>query len=94
MDMPKISQCEVENCAYNIDQMCHALAITVGDGVHPHCDTYCQSSQKGGDMSCVGCVGACKVNACSFNSRLECQAREIRVGYLQGEIDCLTFQAG
>ncbi|WP_406445547.1 hemerythrin domain-containing protein [Streptomyces sp. NBC_00631] len=29
--MPAVTECEVENCAYNRDRACHALAITVGD---------------------------------------------------------------
>ena len=49
MEMPKVRKCEVADCAYNMDSTCHAMAITVGDGMRPRCDTFCQSVMKGGD---------------------------------------------
>jgi hypothetical protein len=50
MDMPKIERCRVTECCYNLDEMCHALAITVGGaGDHPACDTYCDLAANGGD---------------------------------------------
>ena len=30
MEMPVVTECAVEDCAYNRDHACHALAITVG----------------------------------------------------------------
>ena len=48
--MPKVERCRVTECCYNLSEMCHALAITVGgDGDHPACDTYCDYRTKGGD---------------------------------------------
>ncbi|MFC5673066.1 DUF1540 domain-containing protein, partial [Streptomyces incanus] len=48
MEMPAVHECVAEDCAYNRDRACHALAITVGDtaGVvvrHAHCDTFVSS---------------------------------------------------
>ncbi len=93
MEISMVSKCEVNDCAYNLDKMCHAMAITIGDGINPKCDTFCQSMKKGGDISCVASVGACKVSSCIYNSGLECQASEISVGYKGQEPDCLTFQS-
>ncbi len=93
MQMPKVQKCEVSQCAYNRSQTCHALAITVGDGAHPACDTFCVASSKGGDSNATGCVGACKVSICKFNSNLECQAQSITVvNHQQKCADCGTFQ--
>ncbi len=94
MDMPKIERCRVTECCYNLDEMCHAGAITVGDaGDHPECDTYCDLASKGGDPSAIGVVGACKVSECRYNESLECTASGIIVGRAQDEADCLTFES-
>ena len=93
MDMPVVNQCAVEDCAYNQDHTCHALAITVGDTVNARCDTFFSSTAKGGDPSSTGRVGACKVAACRHNVQFECGAPGITVGYQQSEVDCLTFAA-
>ena len=92
MEMPKVVRCEVNDCAYNTDNCCHALAITVGDDVHPRCDTFCHSMMKGGERGVVAGVGACKVYSCAYNSDLECSSPEICVGYKSQEADCLTFE--
>ena len=91
MDMPRVNKCEVTDCAYNKDKCCHAMAITVGNTVHPKCDTFCQSMVQGGDLACIAGVGSCKVSSCKFNKHLECQAPGIWVGYRQDEPDCMTF---
>ena len=93
MEMSKVSKCEVNDCAYNMENCCHAMAITIGDGMHPRCDTFCESMMKAGDAGCVAGVGACKVSSCMYNTDLECQAMEISVGYKEQEPDCLTFQS-
>jgi len=94
MEMPKIKECRVNDCAYNMNGMCHALGITIGDMIHPHCDTFCYSSMKGGDMSTTGSVGACKVSDCKFNTQLECcSPNGICVGYAHDDVECLTFES-
>lgn len=91
MEMPAIESCAINACAYNRDGKCHALAITVGNSRHAHCDTYFRTSSEGGDPAAVGLVGACKMADCRHNVRLACQAPEITVGYVQSEVDCLTY---
>lgn len=92
MDMSNIAKCSVNQCAYNKEQQCHALAITVGDDSDPRCDTFLQSGSKGGDMGTKGKVGACKVGVCKFNESLECSAGQIEVGTKAGTAYCLTFE--
>lgn len=93
MDMPKVSQCDVADCAYNESDHCHALAITIGDQSHPMCDTFVEAGMHGGDESAVAQVGACKVSTCKFNKSLECSASSITVGrHGQACGDCQTFQ--
>ncbi len=92
MTMPKITKCEVQDCSYNRNRECHALAITVGDQrTHAMCDTYIKADQKGGVMDSTGTVGACKADGCRFNTNLECSAQTIVVGSHQGHADCMTF---
>lgn len=92
MDMSKIARCSVEQCSYNRDQQCHALAITVGDNDDPKCDTFLPAGTKGGDESATGKVGACKVRVCRFNESLSCNAGQIEVGTRQNVAYCLTFE--
>ncbi|WP_214111237.1 DUF1540 domain-containing protein [Acrocarpospora catenulata] len=91
MEMPVINACTVEACAYNTDRNCHAMAITVGDVQHAHCDTFFRAPSKGGDPRNVGQVGACKMSDCQHNSQFECQAPGITVGYVENGADCLTY---
>ena len=88
--LPIITTCEADACAYNRDRTCHAGAITVGDTVRPHCDTFVEVEAKGGTTR-PGRVGACKVAGCRHNRDLECQAEGITVGYVKNEVDCLTY---
>ena len=59
--------------------------------VHPHCDTFCPSSARGGEPSITAGVGACKVIGCKYNDHLECHASGIVVGRRNREVDCLTY---
>lgn len=93
MDMPDVTRCDVEQCAYNRDQQCHALAITIGDQTHPMCDTFFQSSQKGGAAQQHAGVGACKVSQCIHNDSFECQASGITVSHDKDDADCMTFES-
>ena len=93
MKMPTVSKCDVNECAYNKDLACHALAITVGDASHPRCDTFMRSMRHGGDDTSRGKVGACHVQACKFNRSLECSAPNIVVSHHQEDCaDCVTFK--
>ncbi|GAA1901241.1 hypothetical protein GCM10009716_08890 [Streptomyces sodiiphilus] len=90
MDMPDVTECAAEPCAYNSAGSCQALAITVGDSRHAHCDTFFTTSMSGGDPS-GGRVGACKMAGCRHNVNLECQASGISVGLPAGQAECMTY---
>ena len=92
LELPQVSECVVRACAYNAGGNCHARAITVGDGVHPGCDTFVESTRHCDGEAPAG-VGACKVSVCIHNRDLECTADAIRVGYHGDHPDCLTFQS-
>lgn len=93
IEMPVVSACSATECAYNRDKACHARAITIGDGVHAGCDTFCQSTQRAKtNMSSAG-IGACKMTGCSFNEGLECMAQSIQIGRIQNQVNCMTFSA-
>ncbi len=92
MEMPKVISCDVTECAYNMNDMCHAMAITIGDTVHPRCDTLCMAANQQLDTSCNAGVGACKTSRCVYNQGFECMASDINVGYIADEVDCLTFR--
>lgn len=90
--MPGVSECAIAECAYNSNKACHAIAITIGDGDHPMCDTFFKSSKRGGTKETAG-VGACKVSVCSHNTDFECGAPNIRIGHEKNIGKCLTFAA-
>ncbi|MCE7080268.1 DUF1540 domain-containing protein [Streptomyces sp. ST2-7A] len=89
--LPLISECTAASCAFNTEHSCHAPAITVGNVQDPLCDTYLTASDKGGDPSSTGRVGACKMADCRHNDHFECHAPGISVGYQDDKVDCLTY---
>ncbi|KJS00483.1 MAG: hypothetical protein VR65_13075 [Desulfobulbaceae bacterium BRH_c16a] len=92
MEMPKVTACEVSQCAYNANKACHAMAITIGDiSNRPKCDTFFQTSIHGGVKETTAGVGACKISECNYNEELECSAANIKVGMKSGTAECLTF---
>jgi hypothetical protein len=91
IDMPPVSACSVTECAYNVKHNCHAKAITIGDGVHPGCDTFLGATTHTRDAARTAGIGACKVSACRHNDDYECMADKISVGRVGDEINCLTF---
>ncbi len=93
MKMPMIISCNMMNCAYNKDETCHAMAITIGAS-SPVCDTFIERAEKAGAMDMVGSVGACKVANCKFNESLECMAEDgIRMGMHTDHAECDTFMS-
>ena len=90
--MAKILDCIMTDCSYNRDKMCHTMAITVGDGLCPLCDTYVSAPNKGGLQEDLGGVGACKVQECAFNKSLECSAEGIHVKIHSNHAECSTFK--
>lgn len=73
-----VSQCNVNDCVFNMDQKCHTMAIMVG-GPDPLCDTFMTGKSKGGNVEFLAKIGACKVDDCSFNVGYECEARSVSV---------------
>lgn len=91
LKMPLVAECAARDCAYNADDRCHARAITIGDGLHPACDTFLPSRERSEEGAATAGVGACKVSSCAHNRGLECEAPSIHVGYHGDHPDCLTF---
>jgi hypothetical protein len=90
--LPEVSACEATKCAYNTNNRCHAPAITIGDTLHPVCDTFLADSRHVASRSPAG-VGACKVSACVHNRDRTCHAGSIDVA-LHGDVpDCTTYEA-
>jgi len=94
MKMPKVLNCDAKECAYNMDNQCHAMAITVGDMEEcPLCDTAVKSEKKAGISDMDAGVGACKVDVCQFNESLECTAKGINVKLHSVHAECATFKS-
>lgn len=91
VDIPAVANCSVDECTYNRAHRCHARAITVGDGVHPGCDTFFSAGSHTQDVSHIAGVGACKVGSCIHNDDYGCGADQIDVGRRGSNIKCLTF---
>ena len=92
VELRRVRECLATQCAYNDQRVCHARAITVGDGAHPACDTFLPSPKHALDTSQIAGVGACKVTSCLHNRDFECTAKAIRVGTHETHADCLTFE--
>ena len=93
INMPFVETCAIRECGYNKDNKCHARAITIGDGIHPGCDTSFLGAPTHTQASSVAGVGACKVTSCNFNNDLECNADSIAVNMVRNSIQCITYQA-
>lgn len=90
--MSEVTKCEMSECAYNLENDCHALAITVGDGASPACDTFFSAQDHTSGLNQLAGVGACKVSSCLHNKAYECMAPDIMVGMSGNRASCLTFQ--
>lgn len=93
IEMPVVSECSATECAYNRNRACQARAITVGNGVHAGCDTYCDSTQRAKRSLASAGIGACKMADCKFNDGLECMAPSIQMGRVQKQVNCMTYSA-
>lgn len=88
----KVRDCNATECAYNMKNKCHAIAITVGGESGPICDTSMKAAKKGGVPEMKARVGACRVENCQFNKSLECIAKGIRVKMHTIHAECTTFK--
>ena len=91
MEMNRIATCSMSTCAYNKENRCHTLGITVGP--HAECNTFRHASARGGFKEVYGGVGACSAADCKFNDQLECIASHIDLTAHNAHPDCKTFQA-
>jgi hypothetical protein len=92
MKMTSVLGCSVNACAFNEMGRCHAMAVTIG-GPEPCCDTFMDSSAKGGVPEMTATVGACKVANCMFNDMMQCSADNIAVAPLVCTADCLKYKS-
>jgi hypothetical protein len=92
-EMAEVRKCDVQNCGYNMNCNCHAKAITVGDSSNPSCDTFMKTEKHTKETARIAGVGACKVSECRFNEDFECSADYVSVGFKEGKVNCLTFEA-
>jgi hypothetical protein len=90
--LPAIANCDATMCAYNVGKKCHTLAITVGDGGCPLCDTAIKSEVKAGIPEMNAEVGACKVDECEYNDSLECRAHGVNIKMHRQHAECGTFK--
>jgi len=91
IEMPMVSKCMVSECSYNSSTKCHARAITIGDSVHPGCDTFTAGLEHTKHTKRIAGIGACKTASCKHNDDLECMAESIQVGMVRSEANCMTF---
>lgn len=91
IEMPMVSKCMVNACSYNVDSKCHARAITIGDSVHPGCDTFLAGATHTNHAQQIAGIGACKTASCKHNEDFECMADSVQVGMVKSEANCMTF---
>lgn len=91
IEMPFVQGCSVSECAYNSQSRCHAKAITIGDSIHPGCDTFLDGGNGHTHLDVTAGVGACKVTGCTYNDDLECGAESIDVAIRNDQAHCMTF---
>lgn len=88
--LPPILRCEMSDCFFNRDDMCHAPAIHIGSD-HPNCDTYVHRPSHT-ERAETGLVGACHIDHCRYNTDDTCLANRIVVAHHIDHGDCETFQ--
>src|SRR3989338_4346183 len=91
LEMPIVTKCMANDCAYNANSNCHARAITIGDSLQPGCDTFLKGSTHIKQVQQIAGIGACKTAGCKFNEGLECMAESIQVGMIRNEANCMPF---
>lgn len=91
IEMPMVTKCMVSECSYNGSTKCHARAITIGDSIHPGCDTFLAGAEHTKHTEQIAGIGACKTASCKHNEDLECMAESIQVGMIKSEANCMTF---
>ena len=90
MNISKIIDCDATNCLYNKEKQCHTYAINIGDDL-PVCDTFMNTSNKGGFDRVSAGVGSCKVRSCSHNTSYECSCDGIHMHIVGDHVDCMSY---
>ena len=68
MKMNQITTCNMTDCAYNRQNCCRTLGITVGP--HTECNTFRHASTRGGFIEIQGGVGASSAADCEYNDSI------------------------
>ncbi|MHC4075271.1 MAG: DUF1540 domain-containing protein [Planctomycetota bacterium] len=91
----RVVECRIRDCAYNLDNLCHARAVTIGDISGAKCGTYCSFmlAVQRIDTGSTAMVGACKMGGCAYNAELNCHAEEIVIDYRQDQPECLIYES-
>jgi hypothetical protein len=84
-----ILTCQAVNCSYNLEEICHAGTISVGDR-HPSCDMYTHGSVAMSDLE--PCVHKCLVADCFFNTGAACHASGVTIANHESHADCMTVR--
>ncbi len=96
MKASRILFCDMEACAYNKQQKCHAVHVNVGhphegcDLAHPQCDTFTESVEKVMPSN-RPTVELCNEDCCQFNESYQCTASGVSIGFHHAHADCRTF---
>lgn len=91
MEMMKVESCDASSCAYNKDNQCHALAITVKTSSPASCSTFFEGGIKGSSNGSKAGIGACTESHCEHNKGLECTFAEgIAIALSSGNAVCTT----
>lgn len=91
MEMMKVASCDASSCAYNKDNRCHALAITVKASSAASCSTFFESDGQGSGNGNIAGIGACTESSCEYNAGLECTFAEgIAVALNGGLAECAS----
>ena len=90
--MVKINSCNVTQCSYNKHNSCHTMAITVGGPSDPCpcCDTYLESSQKGGIMDVQVTTNALLLDERNIERLFACGLDGLIVSYDRHHGDALN----
>ena len=85
--------CDVDDCSYNRNHICHADSITIGDHGKAVCDTFCLSALQGGNSNSFAAVGACKVEDCLHNHGLLCHCQYITMSFQDDDVYCMKYES-
>lgn len=90
MEMIQILKCDMSDCEYNIDNLCHTIGVNISE--RAECQTYIQGKNKRGFQEVKGGIGACHTANCEFNVEHECRARDgIKLAVNRKKARCETY---